>query len=234
MASYSDKTVWWADWRCDASKMSTVAFPGDGREWDLLVADAAVPAFEVFADLMRSHNYLFRESAGGTYNCRKISGSEKWSLHSFGIAIDLNPSVNPYGTQTHDYPQGFIDDVLATGWFKWGISFDDPMHWEIDVPPSNIGESMHTHEPPRSDLPRDWADASWDKWVQRSGTNTDTRTHDFYREDLSWVYTRVIEPLESKVSQLTDRVRQLEQANPQGLTEAQVKAIVNQAEVHVD
>lgn len=143
MASYSDKIEWWADWRCDTTKMQTVPFPGTDRIWSLPVADASVPAWLQFIDLMNKHDYKFRESAGGTYNCRKIANSNSWSLHAFGIAVDLNPSVNRYGQHSHDYPQGFIDDVLATGMFKWGQDFDDPMHWEIDVPPEGVeGEDM--------------------------------------------------------------------------------------------
>lgn len=138
MASTSEKRLWWADWRCNPTKMDAVSFPGPDRDWHLPVADAAVPAFELFADLMRKHDYDFREVSGGTYNCRKMAGTDSWSLHAYGIAIDLNPSKNPYGTHTHNFPQGFIDDVLATGLFRWGMDFDDPMHWEIDVPPSGI------------------------------------------------------------------------------------------------
>jgi len=30
------------------------------------------------------------------FNCRKATGSQKWSKHSYGKAIDLNPIENPY------------------------------------------------------------------------------------------------------------------------------------------
>ncbi|MEA2048034.1 MAG: M15 family metallopeptidase [Campylobacterota bacterium] len=30
------------------------------------------------------------------FNCRKATGSEKWSKHSYGKAIDINPIENPY------------------------------------------------------------------------------------------------------------------------------------------
>ncbi len=138
MASTQQKREWWDDWRCNPLQMVAVAFPGSDRDWNLPVADAAAPAFELFADLMRKHDYLFREVSGGTYNCRYIGGTTSWSLHAYGIAIDLNPSKNPYGTTTHDFPQDFIEEVLATGLFRWGMTFRDPMHWEIDVPPSDI------------------------------------------------------------------------------------------------
>ena len=36
--------------------------------------------------------------AGNTsaFNCRKATGSKKWSKHSYGRAIDINPIENPY------------------------------------------------------------------------------------------------------------------------------------------
>jgi D-alanyl-D-alanine carboxypeptidase-like protein len=33
------------------------------------------------------------------FNCRKVSGSTKWSEHAFGRALDLNPVQNPYVTR---------------------------------------------------------------------------------------------------------------------------------------
>jgi poly-gamma-glutamate synthesis protein (capsule biosynthesis protein) len=30
------------------------------------------------------------------FNCRKATGSQKWSKHSYGKAIDINPIENPY------------------------------------------------------------------------------------------------------------------------------------------
>ena len=89
----------------------------------------------------------------------------------------------------------------------------------------------HTHNPMPEELPRDWADAAWDEWVAASGTTANTRTWDFYREDLAWVYSRVIAPLESKVAQLTERVKQLEQAGSGGVSEARVKQIIAASKV---
>lgn len=155
MATSSQLRTWWADYRCTTGKMVRVGFPGSGKTWDLLVASAAAPAWRVFADLMVKHGYLFLETAGGTYNCRKIAGTNSWSLHSYGTALDLNPSKNPYKKPlTHNYPQAFINDVLAqkaldgTPLFRWGGSWTTPdaMHWEINCKPSQIppyeGEDM--------------------------------------------------------------------------------------------
>lgn len=150
MASSQQVRVWWAGWRCDPTRMVRVAFPGQGRVWNLLVADESAPVWEDFAAIMVKHNYLFLESAGGTYNCRKIAGSDKWSLHAYGVALDLNPRKNPFGSPLrHNYPQAFIDDVLAhrsSGHqtFMWGGTWSTPdaMHWQLNVPPGDIEDEM--------------------------------------------------------------------------------------------
>jgi hypothetical protein len=30
------------------------------------------------------------------FNCRFVSGTSRWSMHAFGLAIDVNPVENPY------------------------------------------------------------------------------------------------------------------------------------------
>jgi hypothetical protein len=30
------------------------------------------------------------------FNCRPVTGGARWSDHSYGVAIDINPVVNPY------------------------------------------------------------------------------------------------------------------------------------------
>ena len=148
MASSEQIRQWWAAYRCDPTLMERVSFPGAGRSWNLLVARESVPAWEFFAEVMTEHNYLFRESAGGTYNCRRINNDpdKPWSLHAYGVALDLNPSKNPYGSPLrYDYSDEFIADIEAhrSGMFQtfqWGgrWSTPDSMHWQVNVKPSEI------------------------------------------------------------------------------------------------
>ena len=80
----------------------------------------------------------------GGYNCRLISGSTSWSVHSWGAAIDTNWLRNPRG-QDHWNGRGsdgvdhdtYIPDVWRGGFpghrFFWGLNFDttpDPMHFQ--------------------------------------------------------------------------------------------------------
>ena len=84
------------------------------------------------------------------FNCRRVKGSQKWSDHAFGAAIDLNPVQNPYLTGSSVAPPGSrrfaaldraagalvpdgtirSDDVVvrafsAIGW-EWGGSWAEP------------------------------------------------------------------------------------------------------------
>jgi hypothetical protein len=144
------------DARCDTTEMTRVGFPGPTgpSQWSLLVEARTAPAWEAFADVQRRHGYLFREAAGGTYNCRQIAGSDAYSLHAYGLALDLNPSKNgPQGTPTCDQPVGFRLAVkalrtAATGRqiFSWGgdwsAAVQDPMHWQIGATPAELAEGI--------------------------------------------------------------------------------------------
>ena len=92
------------------------------------------------------------------FNCRRVKGSNAWSDHAFGVAIDLNPVQNPYVTGSSVAPRGSgrfavvdrapgalvphgtirADDVVvrafaAIGW-EWGGSWSEPdfQHFSAD------------------------------------------------------------------------------------------------------
>lgn len=172
----------WAEWRCDTSVMVRVGFGGVDRTWNLIVADDAAPAWQAFARVMAQHRYLFRESAGGTYNCRPINGvpGNPYSLHSYGLAIDLNPSKNPQGTHITDMPPGFISDVKALRCvngrpcFQWGGDWAggtaDPMHWQVGATPSDIASGIVE---PMALTPDEEEFVRWLKSQYESSTNPD-------------------------------------------------------------
>src|SRR5829696_8756197 len=82
------------------------------------------------------------------FNCRFVGGTSRWSMHSYGEAIDVNPVENPYirgATVSPPAGRAFLDrsrsrrgmavreGVLvrafaAAGW-KWGASFGDYQHF---------------------------------------------------------------------------------------------------------
>jgi hypothetical protein len=47
------------------------------------------------------------------FNCRPVAGTSRWSLHAYGLAIDVNPIENPYvtaaGTTSHRASRPYLD-----------------------------------------------------------------------------------------------------------------------------
>ncbi len=70
------------------------------------------------------------ETFDGCYVIRPIRGSTRWSLHSFGIALDFNASTNQLGTDGN-MNEALIDIFESFGWV-WGGRFrrKDPMHFQ--------------------------------------------------------------------------------------------------------
>lgn len=113
---------------------------------------------------------------------------------------------------------------------------DDPDPWTIT---EGDDPMAHKHIPMPDELPHAWADGDWEQWVVDSGTRSDSRGWTFYREDLAWVWTRVLRPiretantaktgvtnLAKAVSVLTGRVEKLEAAGAGPLTEERVREI---------
>jgi hypothetical protein len=79
----------------------------------------------------------FLENLGGTYVPRNIAGTDRPSAHSWGISIDLNPSLTHYwrwqkdGHWKNTVPQSIVDAFEAEG-FIWGGRWYhfDTMHFE--------------------------------------------------------------------------------------------------------
>jgi poly-gamma-glutamate synthesis protein (capsule biosynthesis protein) len=97
------------------------------------------------------------------YNCRRVAGSDRWSAHAYGAAIDLNPVENPYLTgdavlppsgrrfagldrsAEARVPRGVIraDDVVVRafadiGW-EWGGDWSSPDYQHFAARPVASG-----------------------------------------------------------------------------------------------
>jgi hypothetical protein len=74
---------------------------------------------------------------GGTYNCRRIAGTDRTSMHSWGAAIDLNTKFSDYwrwnrsGEYRNQIPPEIVGIFERHG-FIWGgrWSHFDTMHFE--------------------------------------------------------------------------------------------------------
>lgn len=70
---------------------------------------------------------------GGAYNYRLMRGGDALSMHSFGCAIDLDPSRNGFGDRTPHFAT--VPEVLkafADEDWTWGGGWSKPdgMHWQ--------------------------------------------------------------------------------------------------------
>jgi hypothetical protein len=82
------------------------------------------------------------------FNCRRVEGTPRWSMHALGEAVDVNPAENPYVRGSHVSPpagRAYLDRRLvrpgmavaggvlvrafaAVGW-RWGGTWGDYQHF---------------------------------------------------------------------------------------------------------
>ena len=71
------------------------------------------------------------ESWDGCFSLRKKRGGDSWSLHAFGLAIDVNAETNRMGqTPTMD---SRIVEIFENAGFSWGgrWAVPDGMHFQL-------------------------------------------------------------------------------------------------------
>ena len=94
--------------------------------------EAHAQLLTAFADIERLNLLKHIKTCAGSLNFRlrkPISGalSKLPSNHAFGIAIDLNADDGSNGGSVA--PVAPVFEALG---FNWGISFNDPMHFEVE------------------------------------------------------------------------------------------------------
>lgn len=100
-------------------------------------ADALLAALNTVWDYY-GHDQAKLDSLGisktaGTFNPRKIAGSDRWSNHAFGAAIDINADDNGFYKGHGNIPTPMIAAFKAQG-ARWGGDYKgrtDPMHFEF-------------------------------------------------------------------------------------------------------
>jgi hypothetical protein len=70
-------------------------------------------------------------SFDGCFNIRQMRGSKSMSLHSWGVAVDLNASTNQMGSKPTLTPE-FVKCFTDVG-FDWGGDWKNPdgMHFQL-------------------------------------------------------------------------------------------------------
>src|SRR4051812_39175928 len=82
----------WKDFECAEADMVVIPFGPDR----IRVAPPTVEAWEALAVVMLRHGYHIRTLDTDSFNCREITGGTGLSLHSYGIALDVNATTNPF------------------------------------------------------------------------------------------------------------------------------------------
>jgi hypothetical protein len=115
-------------------------------------AGAAVTVDRAIAELValimhanEAQGYHYRPADTGAYNCRKISGTNVWSLHAYGLAIDENWSTNPYTSPLRTDKPGCLVELWNRYGFAWGGHYSgskDAMHFEFMGTPAQAVQAL--------------------------------------------------------------------------------------------
>src|ERR1700677_2066306 len=93
------------------------------------------------------------------FNYRTIAGTQKLSIHSYGVAIDINPRQNPFikagvispklGGEFVDRSNqrpGMLEPIVSifkeNGFTVWGGDWDDPKDYHHFQPTREVAESL--------------------------------------------------------------------------------------------
>lgn len=93
--------------------------------------DIVNPLRQAFANLILRGFVSELKTFDGCFNIRKQRGALSQSLHSWGVAIDVNAAWNGLGKQPQ-LSEGFVKCFTDAG-FNWGGNFKrlDGMHFEL-------------------------------------------------------------------------------------------------------
>lgn len=137
-------------------RYTTIPFGNHGAR--ITVDHRTVAAFLALAAIMGRFGYIIRREVTGAFNCRIITGGSLWSLHAYGIAVDVNWDKNPYGPNlVTDMPPAMITAIEALRTrngkqiFRWGGRYSgskDAMHFEIICTPADLATGVVGLAPP--------------------------------------------------------------------------------------
>ncbi len=144
-----------------AGAKTTMELYGSGR----VTVDSRVTQAVAALDRCLQHaRYQTRRVDTGAYNCRQITGGTNYSLHAYGIALDINWQSNPYGQRlVTDMPPAMVAEIKALRTnsghqiWRWGGDYSgnkDAMHYEVVCSPVQLATGIagpRPVPPPTSD-----------------------------------------------------------------------------------
>ena len=90
------------------------------------------------------------DNNSSAFNCRKVKGSSRWSEHSFGESIDINPLWNPWVKGERIYPKNARDFALRTqdqpGMIKQGdriVEIFEEYGWRWGSQKTGVSDYQH-------------------------------------------------------------------------------------------
>lgn len=139
------------------------------------VADSVISIFQKLFDLKFPINTIrlidefngndelsMNANNSSCFNFRKIEGSELLSIHSYGLAIDINPLQNPFIQKGKIFPEqgesfldreyirpGMVEPIVEIfynyGFTVWGGNWKEPIDYHhFQVPREQINELIST------------------------------------------------------------------------------------------
>jgi len=93
--------------------------------------DLIQPLSKAFQELIRTGHVNELKTWDGCFNIRKKRGGSTMSLHSWGVAVDVNAFANCFGC-TPKISAGFVKCFTDNG-FDWGGTWSkaDGMHFQL-------------------------------------------------------------------------------------------------------
>ena len=93
--------------------------------------DLVKPLTQAFTNLIERKLVGELKTWDGCFSIRKIRGGQSMSLHSWGLAIDVNAAWNGLGKEPQ-LSSGFVKCFTDSG-FDWGGNFSrkDGMHFQL-------------------------------------------------------------------------------------------------------
>lgn len=142
----------WDEWMCRRRDADFVDVEFFGRRVGGLPRPAT-DAYQALEEALRSAGYAPRSC--WAYNCRMIAGTDRRSLHSAGIAVDIDPEDNPFTDgdpfagklkPEHVSAAMAIRNSKGARVWSWGGHWATPdrMHFQLDQGPTAVDVDWST------------------------------------------------------------------------------------------
>lgn len=93
----------WSAYECQASKMVVIPFGPD----KIRIAPETIDSWKALETVLTFYGYDIRIEDTDSYNCRQMKSGKAKSLHSYGIALDINWNTNHYVDHAGTRPPKF-------------------------------------------------------------------------------------------------------------------------------